>query len=35
LMAISFAYQKDWLALREPAPNPEKDVPVSNEGADK
>jgi uncharacterized membrane protein len=35
LMAISFAYQKDWLALREPAPNPESDVPVSNEGADR
>jgi len=35
LMAISFAYQKDWLALREPPPNAESDVPVSNEGADK
>jgi uncharacterized membrane protein len=35
LMAISFAYQKDWLALREPAPNMESDVPASNEGADK
>ncbi len=35
LMAISFAYQKDWLALREPPPNAEGDVPVSNEGADK
>src|SRR5258708_30910446 len=35
LMAISFAYQKDWLALREPAPNAERDVPVSNGGADK
>jgi uncharacterized membrane protein len=35
LMAISFAYQKDWLALREPPPNTESDVPVSNEGADK
>jgi uncharacterized membrane protein len=35
LMAISFAYQKDWLSLREPAPNPETDNPVLNEGADK
>jgi uncharacterized membrane protein len=35
LMAISFAYQKDWLALREPPPNAESDVPVSDEGADK
>jgi uncharacterized membrane protein len=35
LMAISFAYQKDWLALRDPQPNAESDVPVSNEGADK
>jgi hypothetical protein len=34
-MAISFAYQKDWLALREPPPNTESDAPVSNEGADK
>jgi uncharacterized membrane protein len=35
LMAISFAYQKDWLALREPAPNTKSDVPVANEGAEK
>jgi uncharacterized membrane protein len=36
LMAISFAYQKDWLALRDPQPSPEGDVhDVSNEGADK
>jgi uncharacterized membrane protein len=35
LMAISFAYQKDWLSLREPAPNAETDNPVFNEGADK
>ena len=35
LMAISFAYQKDWLSLREPAPSAESDVPVSNEGADR
>jgi hypothetical protein len=35
LMAISFAYQKDWLALREPPPSTESDMPVSNEGADK
>jgi uncharacterized membrane protein len=35
LMAISFAYQKDWLSLREPAPNAESDVPVSTEGTDK
>ena len=34
LMAISFAYQKDWLALREPPPNTESDVPRLNEGAD-
>jgi uncharacterized membrane protein len=34
LMAISFAYQKDWLALREARPNTESDVPVSNGGAD-
>jgi uncharacterized membrane protein len=33
LMAISFAYQKDWLALREP--QSESDVPVSNGGADR
>ena len=35
LMAISFAYQKDWLALRDPAPNAESDAPISTEGADK
>jgi uncharacterized membrane protein len=35
LMAISFAYQKDWLSLREPAPDVENDEPVSHEGADK
>ncbi|HWW99137.1 MAG TPA: DUF2339 domain-containing protein [Edaphobacter sp.] len=35
LMAISFAYQKDWLALRDPAPNAENDAPISTEGADK
>ncbi|HEY1993808.1 MAG TPA: DUF2339 domain-containing protein [Edaphobacter sp.] len=35
LMAISFAYQKDWLSLREPAPDIENDQPVSHEGADK
>ncbi|MCU1249697.1 MAG: Protein of unknown function transrane [Edaphobacter sp.] len=35
LMAVSFAYQKDWLSLRDPAPNVESDVPASNEGADK
>jgi len=35
LMAISFAYQKDWLALREPGPDVENDVPVSDQGADK
>ncbi|HWZ01860.1 MAG TPA: DUF2339 domain-containing protein [Edaphobacter sp.] len=35
LMAISFAYQKDWLSLREPAPDIENDHPVSHEGADK
>jgi uncharacterized membrane protein len=35
LMAISFAYQKDWLALREPQPNAESDVhDVSSQGAD-
>jgi hypothetical protein len=34
-MAVSFAYQKDWLSLRDPAPNMESDVPASNEGADK
>ncbi len=27
LMAISFAYQKDWLSLREPQPEAENDVP--------
>jgi uncharacterized membrane protein len=35
LMAISFAYQKDWLALRESAPSTRSDAPTSNEGADK
>jgi hypothetical protein len=35
LMAISFAYQKDWLALREAPPNTESDVPISNGGADR
>jgi uncharacterized membrane protein len=35
LMAISFAYQKDWLSLREAAPDLENDEPVSHEGADK
>jgi uncharacterized membrane protein len=34
LMAISFAYQKDWLALREPQPNPESDVHNAPRGAD-
>jgi uncharacterized membrane protein len=35
LMAISFAYQKDWLSLREPGPNVESNVHnVSNGGAD-
>ncbi len=34
LMAISFAYQKDWLALRERS-STESDVPVSNGGADR
>jgi uncharacterized membrane protein len=34
LMAISFAYQKDWLSLREPA-EIENDEPASHEGADK
>jgi uncharacterized membrane protein len=34
LMAISFAYQKDWLALRDPQPNAENDVQNGpNEGA--
>jgi uncharacterized membrane protein len=35
LMAVSFAYQKDWLSLREPGPDMENDHPVSHEGADK
>jgi uncharacterized membrane protein len=35
LMAISFAYQKDWLSLREPAPDIENDQPISHEGAEK
>ena len=35
LMAISFAYQKDWLSLREPAPDIDNEQPVSHEGADK
>lgn len=35
LMAISFAYQKDWLALREPVPDIESTEPVPNEGADR
>jgi len=35
LMAISFAYQKDWLALRDPQPNVEADVTSApNEGID-
>jgi uncharacterized membrane protein len=35
LMAVSFAYQKDWLALREPQPNTESDVHnAPKEGAD-
>jgi len=33
LMAISFAYQKDWLALRLPNPPPEPHLP-NHEGAD-
>jgi len=34
LMAISFAYQKDWLALRDPQPHAENDVQnAPNEGA--
>jgi uncharacterized membrane protein len=33
LMAISFAYQKDWLALRLPNPTPEPHLP-KHEGAD-
>jgi uncharacterized membrane protein len=36
LMAISFAYQNDWLALRDPQPSTESGVEnISNEGADK
>jgi uncharacterized membrane protein len=34
LMAISFAYQKDWLALRLPGPTPEPHLPTQ-EGADR
>ena len=34
LMAVSFAYQKDWLALREPQPNMESDVHNVPKGAD-
>ncbi|MBB5341919.1 DUF2339 domain-containing protein [Tunturiibacter gelidoferens] len=34
LMAISFAYQKDWLALRLPNPTPEPHLPPQ-EGADR
>ena len=35
LMAVSFAYQKDWLALREPQPHTESDVHnAPKEGAD-
>jgi uncharacterized membrane protein len=33
LMAISFAYQKDWLALRLPNPPPEPHLP-KQEGVD-
>jgi uncharacterized membrane protein len=35
LMAISFAYQKDWLSLRESAPAVENGEPAPNKGADK
>ncbi|HEX4576546.1 MAG TPA: DUF2339 domain-containing protein, partial [Edaphobacter sp.] len=36
LMAISFAYQNDWLALRDPQPSTESGVQnISKEGADK
>jgi uncharacterized membrane protein len=35
LMAVSFAYQKDWLSLREPAPSAEAGGPISNGGAEK
>jgi len=35
LMTISFAYQKDWLALREPAPDVENGEPVPGKGAEK
>jgi uncharacterized membrane protein len=35
LMAISFAYQKDWLSLRESAPAVENGEPIPNKGADK
>jgi uncharacterized membrane protein len=35
LMAISFAYQKDWLSLRDPQPTMENDAPdISDKGAD-
>jgi uncharacterized membrane protein len=34
LMAISFAYQKDWLSLRESAPAVENGEPIPNKGAD-
>jgi uncharacterized membrane protein len=35
LMAISFAYQKDWLSLRESVPNVENDERLPSKGADK
>jgi uncharacterized membrane protein len=35
LMAISFAYQKDWLSLRESVPNIKNDEPLPSKGADK
>jgi uncharacterized membrane protein len=35
LMAVSFAYQKDWLALRDPHPDVERDTSdAANEGVD-
>jgi uncharacterized membrane protein len=35
LMAVSFAYQKDWLALRDPKPDATSDVEdAGREGAD-
>ena len=35
LMAMSFAYQKDWLALREPAPALSRRAQRSSEGVDR